>query len=119
MKDIEEQLDRLKERLPKNYEVQICVEGGEAWLQVITPDFRRVPIEGDDESCWSMLMADALVFCHADKDQMDSESVNQQECKHDWQWQATGAGMGHYCHKCDSFRSFKANAKDQPPENNE
>jgi len=26
----------------------------------------------------------------------------QRDCKHEWQWHATGAGMGHHCTKCDA-----------------
>ena len=62
MKDIENQLDRLAEKLPYGYEVQICVEKDSAWLQVMTPQLERIPIEGDRETCWAMLMADALNF---------------------------------------------------------
>jgi len=63
MKDIENQLDRLAEKLPEGYKVEICVENGAAWLQVIMPKGETVPIDGDCETCWSMLMGDALTFC--------------------------------------------------------
>lgn len=62
MKDIENELDRLAEKLPKGYVVQICVENGSGWLQVMTPDLERVPIYGDSETCWAMLTAEALAF---------------------------------------------------------
>jgi hypothetical protein len=62
MKDIENQLDRLAEKLPEGYVVELCVEKDSAWLQVMTPQLERIPIEGDHETCWAMLMADALNF---------------------------------------------------------
>lgn len=70
MKNIEKHLDRLAEKLPDGYEVQICVENGAAWLQVITPKGETVPIDGDCETCWAMLMADALTFCLIHSDEM-------------------------------------------------
>lgn len=30
-------------------------------------------------------------------------------CKHEWIWHATGAGCGHYCHKCGSFMPHESN----------
>jgi hypothetical protein len=63
MKDIEKQLDKLAEKLPKGYEVQICVEKDAGWLQVKKPTGEIVDIDGDSETCWAMLMDDALRFC--------------------------------------------------------
>lgn len=60
---IEDELDRLAEKLPDGYEVQICVENGAAWLQVVEPSGETVPIDGDCETCWGMLMGDALMYC--------------------------------------------------------
>jgi hypothetical protein len=93
MKDIEEQMDALAQRLPKNYRVEFCVKQGSAWVQVMTPDLRRVDIESGGESCWAMVLADALTF-----------ALQDHECDHEWLWHATGAGNGYYCHKCDSYR---------------
>lgn len=75
--DIENELDRLAEKLPEGYEVQICVENGAAWLQVITPSGDTVPIDGDCETCWGMLMGDALGFCLTDfeENKKDMESL--------------------------------------------
>ena len=72
MKDIEQQLDRLAEKLPKGYEVRIAVEQGSAWLDVMTPALKRVPFDGDSETCWAMLMSEALAFCLNDAE----ENVN-------------------------------------------
>lgn len=63
MKDIENELDRLAEKLPEGYQVQICIENGAAWLQAITPKGETTPIDGDCETCWPMLIGDALTFC--------------------------------------------------------
>lgn len=77
MRDIENELDRLAEKLPDGYEVQICVENGAAWLQVITPSGDTVPIDGDCETCWAMLIRDALGFCLTDYEQNRVKSHTQ------------------------------------------
>lgn len=69
MKNIEEDLDQLAGALPKGYVVRLCVENGSAWLEVVTPTDEVCQIERDRETCWSMLLRDALQFSllHSDE----------------------------------------------------
>lgn len=78
MKDIENELERLAGALPEGYEVQICVENGSAWLQVVTPSGETFPIDGDSETCWAMLMSDALAFCLVHSSEKSQAEVSAQ-----------------------------------------
>jgi len=40
----------------------------------------------------------------------------QRECKHEWEWHATGAGMGHYCAKCDEHKPYTPNTESEDSE---
>lgn len=69
MKDMEEEIDRLREKLPNGYMVNIEISNLEANLYVVTPDRRKISLEGDSETCWSMLLSDALGCALVDFDE--------------------------------------------------
>lgn len=59
---IEDEIENLAGGLPDGYVARLCVENGSAWIEVETPEDEVCQIEGDRETCWSMLMRDALYF---------------------------------------------------------
>lgn len=62
---------------------------------------RRTPLETDLPVRITGLFFDLL-----------KDAARSPRCEHEWHWRATGAGMGHYCKKCDAFKPYSPNDKD-------
>ena len=66
MKELEEQIDELQEHLPEGYTVCIKIQNGTVWCVVEHPNKEEADIH-EDEACLSMVLKQALHFCHDHK----------------------------------------------------